>query len=284
MARRALPLRGVIFDMDGTLTVPNLDFAELYRRAGVPRGDDILSDKWRNDPKACAVVREFEAEGRATMRLMPGARELGTWLRAHGARAAIVTRNSGAALTHFTDCVWNGTLRFSPAVSRDDPYPPKPDPASARAIADEWGEELGPSLLMVGDSPANDIVFGFNAGLTTALLEAPEPKPRPVQPDLVAPHLAALAGLIWSHFTIESPLTAPSLHEKRQPPTPAGDAATAAAAGNVAALRALDRRELGAADPETGQTPLVWAADAGSSEAVQFLLDAGVDANASGFL
>ena len=36
-------LRGVVFDMDGTLTVPNLDFGEMYRRCGVSKDDDILA-------------------------------------------------------------------------------------------------------------------------------------------------------------------------------------------------------------------------------------------------
>lgn len=53
-----VPLRGVVFDMDGTLTVPNIDFAEMYRRAGVPRDGDILSERWRSDPHAEAVVEE----------------------------------------------------------------------------------------------------------------------------------------------------------------------------------------------------------------------------------
>ena len=30
-------LRGVVFDMDGTLTKPNLDFTEMYRRCGVDK-------------------------------------------------------------------------------------------------------------------------------------------------------------------------------------------------------------------------------------------------------
>jgi len=61
------PLRGVVFDMDGTLTVPNLDFQELYRRAGVPKGEDILSAKWRADANASTIVEEFEEEGRRTI-------------------------------------------------------------------------------------------------------------------------------------------------------------------------------------------------------------------------
>ena len=35
-------LRGVVFDMDGTLTNPNLDFGVMYKRCGVDRSQDIL--------------------------------------------------------------------------------------------------------------------------------------------------------------------------------------------------------------------------------------------------
>ena len=40
--RLDVPIKGVLFDMDGTLTKPNLDFGEMYRRVGVDRKDDIL--------------------------------------------------------------------------------------------------------------------------------------------------------------------------------------------------------------------------------------------------
>ena len=47
MATASRPvLRGVIFDMDGTLTKPNLDFTEMYRRVGSPlvaRGKCLLA-------------------------------------------------------------------------------------------------------------------------------------------------------------------------------------------------------------------------------------------------
>ena len=36
-------LRGVVFDMDGTLTVPNLDFTEMYRRCNVPVDPGVVT-------------------------------------------------------------------------------------------------------------------------------------------------------------------------------------------------------------------------------------------------
>ena len=35
-------IKGVIFDMDGTMTVPILDFKEMRRRVGIPNTADIL--------------------------------------------------------------------------------------------------------------------------------------------------------------------------------------------------------------------------------------------------
>jgi hypothetical protein len=35
-------LRGVVLDMDGTLTIPNLNFSEMYDRCGIDAKDDIL--------------------------------------------------------------------------------------------------------------------------------------------------------------------------------------------------------------------------------------------------
>ena len=54
---------------------------------------------------------------------------------------------------------------FAPAISRDDELPAKPDPAAFARIASAWGA-AAPSgeLLMVGDSPANDVAFGKAAG------------------------------------------------------------------------------------------------------------------------
>ena len=68
-------------------------------------------------------------------------------------------------------------------------------------------------------------------------------------------------------------------------PEPQGAAAKAAAHGDIAALRALGAHDLIDADSE-GNTPLIWAADAGEEAAVLLLLASGADAtvNTAGFL
>ena len=260
----------------------------MYRRAGVPNGDDILSPAWRADSAASAIVEEMEAEGRETLRLMPGASELGAWLHAHGIPSALVTRNSSRTVSHFHSVVWP-LPPLSPAISRDDPFPAKPDPTALTAISDTWGvpSAESQSMLMVGDSPSNDILFGQAAGVQTALLDTGRcltEGGKTQGPDIVVNHLAQLAGKIWQAFALTSALTEPALHAKRDAPTPNSPAEIAAAAGDAAALAGMTAEAVSQVDATTGQTPLIWAAEAGSLSAVEVLLQRGVGLDVPGYL
>lgn len=80
-------LRGVVFDMDGTLTVPVIDFAAMYRsvlgedeykriKAESPTGIDILHhiESWSADKqqKAYETIADFEKQGIDKLQIMPG--------------------------------------------------------------------------------------------------------------------------------------------------------------------------------------------------------------------
>jgi phosphoserine phosphatase len=85
---RGQPLRGVVFDMDGTLTVPAIDFQAVHRE--VLGGDaayaaareagggsvDILHyiESWAPDLQRGAydVIARFEREGLDRLQIMPG--------------------------------------------------------------------------------------------------------------------------------------------------------------------------------------------------------------------
>ena len=281
-------LRGVVFDMDGTLTVPNLDFKLMYERCGVPMSEDILEAIAKMPPAdadaANAVIDEMEAEGRRTLRLMPGAAEVAAWLQAMDIPTAIVTRNTRATVDHLHDALWapEGLEPFSPAITRDDAnVKPKPDPDALRVIGEAWGAPAA-SLAMVGDSPANDVVFGKKAGAYTALVDTGR---RFVEgkgdegASVTIPLLAGLPKALLRDFTVESDKA--GALTKFETPLPQTPAAVAAAAGDLAALRAC--ADVAAPDA-SANTPLVWAADAGHADCVAFLLAAGVAADAPGFL
>lgn len=60
-------IKGVIFDMDGTLTIPVLNFLEMRTRLGLSRGVDILptvlSMPAEERERAMKIIQEMEEEG-----------------------------------------------------------------------------------------------------------------------------------------------------------------------------------------------------------------------------
>lgn len=169
MERRTL--RGVIFDMDGTLTVPNHDFAEMYRRVGC-KTRDILTEieSWPETERKRAndIIHEMETEALATMKAMPGAEKLGAFLDSKGLPRGLVTRNVQASVAHFHANAW--TLPpFAPALAREfKPYKPAPD--ALLHICAQWN--LPPNqVVMIGDSAKDDVVSGNRAGCVTVLLD-----------------------------------------------------------------------------------------------------------------
>lgn len=276
--------------MDGTLTVPNLDFKAMYSRAGVASSSDILVEiAAMSEPRkssAQGVVDEMEEEGRRTLQLMPGAADVARWLQLHGVPTAMVTRNSAETVAHLHAALWEpaGLVAFAPAISRDDDLPPKPDPAALGRIAEAWGVPLGEELLMVGDSPSNDVVFGKRAGVGTALLDTGRAHLEgggESGADIVVDSLLALAPLLWARYEIGGELGSNMPLGKYEPPEPGSAACAAARDGDLAQLRDADGRDLPDA---SGNTPLIWAANAGRVEVIEFLLSDGSDPNTRGFL
>ena len=164
-------IAAVVFDMDGTLTVPCIDFAEMRRRVGVTDGQDILTviDGWPADQRAAAykAIADVEQEALQNMKVMPGAEELCSLLDVAGVPRALVTRNVSSSVDFFHATHFN-LPPFFPALSREwTPY--KPDPAALLHIADHYGAEAT-ELVMIGDSAKDDVVCANRAGAVSILL------------------------------------------------------------------------------------------------------------------
>eukprot|EP00520_Triparma_pacifica_P012881 CAMPEP_0118644974 /NCGR_PEP_ID=MMETSP0785-20121206/7245_1 /TAXON_ID=91992 /ORGANISM="Bolidomonas pacifica, Strain CCMP 1866" /LENGTH=401 /DNA_ID=CAMNT_0006536809 /DNA_START=129 /DNA_END=1334 /DNA_ORIENTATION=- len=288
------PLVGVVFDVDGTLTVPNLDFAEMYRRCNVDMKDDILSAVAAKPSgereRAETAIEEMEDESRRTLELMPGASNLVAWLKARKVKTAVVTRNTAKTIDAVSALIGKNEVVsspvFSPAVSRDDTsFPPKPDPSSLAHILSSWGVKSPSSeVLMVGDSPSNDVVFGKAAGVKTVLLDTGRRHTEGGSDrgaDYVVAKLDELLPILKSEYSDVAKL------QKYDVPKPTTEAGVAALEGDVVKLKSIyENGGLGEVCG-SGNTPLIWAAEGGRTEAVKFLLTVETSSdilNARGYL
>ncbi|MGO9246058.1 MAG: HAD family hydrolase [Verrucomicrobiia bacterium] len=169
-----MKIRGVIFDMDGTITEPFFDFVKIKEEAGI--GDVDMLDYLAKAPVAerervQAIMTRFEDAGVAEARLNRGARELLDDLARRGMPTALLTRNTRRSVDGVCRKL---NLKFDIVVTREDgPYKPAPEPIWQ--IAKRWGVKAT-EVLMVGDYKW-DVLCAKNAGAPCALLINGEGEP-----------------------------------------------------------------------------------------------------------
>ena len=122
-------IEAILFDMDGTVTEPNIDWRALRDQLGVPQGTAIMDhiSSLPADERESAEVRlrqaEFAAARKATP--TPGVIELTIRLRARGIRLGLVTNNHREAMEHVVEKIG---LCFDLMLSREDgTLKPAPD-------------------------------------------------------------------------------------------------------------------------------------------------------------
>jgi HAD superfamily hydrolase (TIGR01549 family) len=162
-----LPLRAVIFDMDGTLTRPFLDFHAIHAAIGIP--EPLLENMLALPPgpersRAFGILERFEDEAADASELNDGALEVLSFLSSKSIPSGLLTRNSRRSTER---TLAKHGLRFEICVTRDD-APAKPRPEPLWKICEALG--VAPAhALMVGDFKF-DVLAGRNAGTRTALL------------------------------------------------------------------------------------------------------------------
>jgi len=166
-------IKGVLFDFDGTLTLPGaLDFQAIRREMNCPPDIPIL--EWletvpaERKPPLMKILES--AEEKAAEESLPnvGAEECLLTLRDKGVLLGIITRNSlpsvRVALERFETV---RLLDFSTVITRDDSLP-KPHPDGVHKACERMG--LAASELMVVGDFRFDVIAGKAAGACTVLL------------------------------------------------------------------------------------------------------------------
>jgi HAD superfamily hydrolase (TIGR01549 family) len=187
--------RLVIFDLDGTLTRPFLDFPRI--RAAIGLAEPLLESMLALPDglaraRAFSVLEEFEREAADRSELNDGAREVLDLLRRRGIHAGLVTRNSRSSARITLE---KHALAFDVVMTRDD-APPKPRPEPLLRICEHF--RVAPAeALMVGDFRL-DVAAGKAAGTRTALLTNGRPASwlPEAPPDHLIERLADLESLL----------------------------------------------------------------------------------------
>src|SRR5204862_6793808 len=91
-------IRGVIFDLDGTLVDSRLDFDAMRREMELPPNEPILESLARLEPghalRCHEILHQHELAGAERAVLLAGVREVVTTLHAREVRQGVATRNT----------------------------------------------------------------------------------------------------------------------------------------------------------------------------------------------
>jgi len=195
-------VKGILFDFDGTLTIPGaLDFPAIKKALGCPPDLPILEYLETLPPPRKGPLLEIleRSEEQAAQHSLPnkGAEDCLDVLMRKGLMFGILTRNSLQSLQKAFEKFMRLNLRsFAAIITREDCLP-KPHPDGVRRAARDMGV-FPHELLVVGDFRF-DIIAGYEAGARTVLLtngRAPVLFPEDPAPDYTVDCLEELPVIV----------------------------------------------------------------------------------------
>lgn len=145
-------IKGVVFDLDGTIVDSKLDFSLMRKDLGIEKSHGILEEIELikcNDRKSelLNIVRDHELKGARESELMSGFKDFYHYLLTQKIPIGILTRNS-LEVTEITLSKFN--LSFDLILTRDC-CEPKPSPAGLIKVMEIWNMQAA-EIIYIGDS------------------------------------------------------------------------------------------------------------------------------------
>ena len=165
-----MQIKAVIFDLDGTITVPFFDFDLIRAEMGLTKDDGPVWEALRamnEDDRARSekILHEYEQLGIENSALNPGVEETISSLKRLNLKLGILTRNTAKNAL----CVLKKHhLEFDHIIGREH-GPVKPDRSGIICLCNKFGV-LPADTMMVGDY-LFDIDCAKNAGAVSVLLK-----------------------------------------------------------------------------------------------------------------
>jgi HAD superfamily hydrolase (TIGR01509 family) len=164
-----MPIKAVIFDLDGTITEPYFDFDAIRREMGLaPDSGPVLESMAkmprRQRQRAEQILHIHEQKAVKESTLNPGAKETLQSLREQGIHIGILTRNkrsNAQAIAQKHD------LQFDAVAGREE-GPVKPDAFGVLHLCRQFGVEPKETIV-VGDY-LFDLICAKTAGAISVLL------------------------------------------------------------------------------------------------------------------
>lgn len=182
-------IRGIIFDLDGTLVTSSLNFSAIKHEISCPDHEDVLSFlrslPEQKQHEAMEIIHRHELLDAECSDWIPGARAFVDKCIVENIPMAIVTRNSH----HPTRVkIKRNAIPIDRVITRENSKP-KPDPSALLQIAKDFKLPTG-AMLMVGDYKY-DLEAGRNAQMHSCLINYPS-----------LPDYHHLADYTFEHFDL----------------------------------------------------------------------------------
>ena len=166
-------LRGLVLDVDGTLTEPGaICFASMRRRVGAPAGVDILTHiaAQPHEDRATLLAHIADEEAIGVARAQPASHlgELLAFLHQRRLPRALLTRNNDAVLRETVSRV------LRPHV------PPLDEALDALVVTHDLGDAEAHGTNSASPFPDDDRAFSFFHLLLSRSFEPPKPHPAPL--------------------------------------------------------------------------------------------------------